>query len=744
MNYSARLFFGLLLAAGCQSDPKPRAVLPPAATNKPAPVPPGTAGVPEPLFMSKVRRLRLFNKTLIMYIKSIVTLTLLMGSAILAAQQFVVSFSCDTCLAPFTGEVVIYTSKTDKVPRLSNNWTKAEPLIRAKVKALKPGDTFIICDKNCESYPVPPSGWERNGFFVQAVFDRNDRGERPMGNSTGNHFSNSQWVVFDQKKKKIALRCDQTVAYQPFVNTLYSREIRIRSKLLSDFHDRDVFIAGAIGLPADWVADSSQKLRLYVSITGFGGDYKADSGWNEPVWPGGEIQAILLNLDGNCPTGHSVYANSDVNGPWGDALVQELIPEVERLYHCNGFRYVTGHSSGGWASLWLQTHYPDFFHGCWSSSPDAFDFRDFQTINLYADTSAYYRKDGSLIPSVLLGGFQPVLTLRDECQREYLLRGQQYHCYSTVYGKIEPDGTVRDAYNFQTGKINSAVVADWKRYDISLYLRDNWSTLKPLLDGKIRLTTGEADNFLIDGPVAQLKKDLVDTLRADMDIQVLPGDHFTVFNDELWDNGTAHFYRCYDRWRISKNGFDWKKDLRPGDLLFQDLDCGPLCDAIEKVTEGAGGKDFSHVGMVVPSGDSLAVMEAIGGQVQRNGVGKFLKRSPKVAVGRLKPRWHKLALGATIAASAMLGVPYDDAFLPDNGRLYCSELVALAYQAANKGQPFFISPPMTFIDPDTGDFFPAWTDYYRDLNLDIPEGIPGCNPGGLSRDKKMSIIWQNQ
>jgi hypothetical protein len=662
----------------------------------------------------------------------------------LAGQQFSVSFRCDTCRTAFTGEVLVYFSKKEKEPRLNNNWTQAEPLVRAKVVALKPGDNFIIKDKNCDAFPVPPSRLERGSYFVQAVFDRNNRGERPMGNSAGNHYSATKWVQLGKKDQLIALPCDSAVAMKTFVNTKYSQEVRIRSRLLSDFHGHDVYIAGAVGLCEAWLADSTARLPLYVDVQGFGGDYKWYSSWNQPTWPGGDISAVYLTVDGNCPTGHSGYANSEVNGPWGDALVQELIPEVERRYRCNGFRFVTGHSSGGWASLWLQTHYPDTFHGCWSSSPDAFDFRDFQTINLYTDTSAYYRKNGSLIPSVTIGGFQPVLTLRDECNRERLLRGQQYRCYSMVYGKKEADGTVRDVYDFQTGRIQPDVVERWKNFDMSLYLRQNWQRLRPLLDGKIRLTTGEDDNFLIDGPVRQLKKDLVDSLGADMDIQVLPGDHFTGFNSELWDIGTAHFYRCYDRWRLEKEGFNFQQDLRPGDLLFQDLDCGPLCDAIEAVTEGAGGKDFSHVGIVVrAAGNSLVVVEAIGERVQMNSIAAFLARSQKVAVGRAKPRWQKLASGAAVAAAGMVGVPYDDAFLPDNGRLYCSELVALAFQAANGGEPFFHQNPMTYKEPNTGDYFPAWVDYFKKLNKDIPEGLPGCNPGGLSRDEKLEIIWQH-
>ena len=200
---------------------------------------------------------------------------------------------------------------------------------------------------------------------------------------------------------------------------------------------------------------------------------------------------------------------------------------------------------------------------------------------------------------------------------------------------------------------------------------------------------------------------------------------------------------------LSTTGFDFLKDLRPGDLIFQDLDCGPLCDAIEKVTEGAGGKDFSHLGMVLRSGDTLAIVEAIGSAVQLTGIQRFVQRSkttdgrPKVVVARLKPRWHALVDSATVAAGNMVGIPYDESFLPDNGRLYCSEMVALAFQSANKGKPFFQQLPMTFKDPDTEQFFPVWMDYYKQLKMDIPEGRPGCNPGGLSHDDKLEIIWLN-
>jgi hypothetical protein len=228
-----------------------------------------------------------------------------------------------------------------------------------------------------------------------------------------------------------------------------------------------------------------------------------------------------------------------------------------------------------------------------------------------------------------------------------------------------------------------------------------------------------------------------------------PGKPFVITDKNSEAYPMPHFYRCYDRWRFAKNGFDFQKDLRVGDLIFQDLDCGPLCDAIEAVTEGAGGKDFSHLGLVVASGDSLAIVEAIGSVVQLTGVQKFIQRNKtpegknKVVVARLRPRWQRMAAGAAVAAKGMIGVPYDDAFLPDNGRLYCSEMVALAFQAANRGEPFFTQNPMTFKDPGTGMFFPAWAEYYQKLGLEIPEGRPGCNPGGLSRDVRVELIFSN-
>lgn len=185
--------------------------------------------------------------------------------------------------------------------------------------------------------------------------------------------------------------------------------------------------------------------------------------------------------------------------------------------------------------------------------------------------------------------------------------------------------------------------------------------------------------------------------------------------------------------------------LKEGDLLFQDLDCGPLCEAIEAVTEGVNGKDFSHCAMVVRVGDSLQVIEAIGTTVQLTALPKFFARSgdtlviTNIAVGRVKQPYQPLLPQVVQNAKALIGEPYDDAFLPNNNKWYCSEVLYDAFKKASHTE-FFPMQPMTFKDPRTKDFFPAWVEYYRDLKLEIPEAIPGLNPGSISRSDKIEII----
>lgn len=187
-------------------------------------------------------------------------------------------------------------------------------------------------------------------------------------------------------------------------------------------------------------------------------------------------------------------------------------------------------------------------------------------------------------------------------------------------------------------------------------------------------------------------------------------------------------------------------EYQNGDLLFQDLDCGGLCEAIETVTEGVDGKSFSHLGLVHIYGDSVVIIEAIGKAVQGTPIDVFVNRNrdksgrPKVIVTRLSEDNSKMIGDAVEFAVAQLGMPYDDEFLYNNGSYYCSELIYDAFKSANDDKPFFELFPMTFKDPATKEMFPVWVEYYENLKMPIPEGEPGCNPGGISRSDKLEVV----
>jgi len=181
--------------------------------------------------------------------------------------------------------------------------------------------------------------------------------------------------------------------------------------------------------------------------------------------------------------------------------------------------------------------------------------------------------------------------------------------------------------------------------------------------------------------------------------------------------------------------------LKTGDFIFQDLDCGPLCDAIEQVTKSYGGKHFSHIGLVSIQKDSIFIIEAIGKEVQLTPINSFLKRTKNpMLIGRVKTKYAQVAKDAVGFALEEKGVPYDDEFLYDNKKYYCSELIYDAFKKANRGKDFFILEPMTFKKPGSDQFFPVWIEYYKKLDIEIPEAEPGINPGGISTSNKITIL----
>ena len=196
--------------------------------------------------------------------------------------------------------------------------------------------------------------------------------------------------------------------------------------------------------------------------------------------------------------------------------------------------------------------------------------------------------------------------------------------------------------------------------------------------------------------------------------------------------------------------------IQKGDILFQDLDSSPICDAIELVTPGYKKANFSHIGIVVEVGDKFCInpdylyedhvriLEAIPKKVTTTRLDSFLYRShdrnndPKVIVGRLKRKYQYTIDDAIQFLKSKIGDPYDNAFLISNDAYYCSELI---FEAFEKDSIFSLQP-MTFLNPLNQDTLQAWKEYYSKLKINIPQNEPGINPGIMSLSNKIDIVHE--
>ena len=188
-------------------------------------------------------------------------------------------------------------------------------------------------------------------------------------------------------------------------------------------------------------------------------------------------------------------------------------------------RFLTGHSSGGWATLWLQTRYPKIFGGTWSTSPDPSDFHDFTGADLYRpNANVYVDASGKPIPLVRMNG-KDVANFEDFAKLEAVLGpvGGQMASFDWVFSPKGPDGRPMQMFDRRTGAVNPLVAAYWRdHYDIAYRLEHNWPALKPDLDGKIHVIVGTADTFHLDGAAHKLKA-VLDRLGAKADVRFLPG-----------------------------------------------------------------------------------------------------------------------------------------------------------------------------------------------------------------------------
>ncbi len=487
-------------------------------------------------------------------------------------HSFSISFVESASHIPITGRMFLaFSRNAEPEPRYeAGSYFTSIPFWAKDVEQMEPGKDVMI-DTNVLGYPIAnlrdlPAG----DYYVQAVLNVYTQYHRADGHTIwahqdqweGQHFNTSpgnlisavQKIHYDpSQSQSFSIKLDSVLpAIQLPADTKQVKHIKIKSKILSDFWGHDMYLGATILLPKGFDEHPNVHYPVVYEQSHFGlgapsgfttekrpipsqykkilEDYNLEDGYtfqqqyNSAQFP----RMIVVNFQHPTPYYDDSYAvNSANNGPYGDAIMKELIPYLENHYRIIQQPYarvLTGGSTGGWESMALQLYHPDFFGGTWTLYPDPLDFRHFQLMDLTKDTNAFYaskftmpfdaNSDWQQSPRYMMRDNEgmPIRTTKDASWLEAVLgthgrSGEQMDIFDAVFGPVGDDGYPVPLWDNLTGKIDSNAVnyAREHGYDLRYYLAKNWPTLGPKLIDKLHVYVGDADNFYLNLAVYQFQ-----------------------------------------------------------------------------------------------------------------------------------------------------------------------------------------------------------------------------------------------
>ena len=397
-----------------------------------------------------------------------------------------------------------------------------------------------------------------------------DQGEgRQWARAPKNIYSKPALVNW-QKGQKLQLTIDQVIPkLEKPDDTDYIKHIEFKSKLLSEFWGRDIFLGANILLPEGFDKNPNQYYPVMIFHGHFPSDFSGfrtippdpelkDDDYNarfgiygyEKIqqqeaydfykkWTSPDFQRfIIIEIQHANPYYDDSYAVNSANlGPYGDAITYELIPHIEEKFRGIGegwSRFLYGGSTGGWEALAVQVFYPDEYNGCFAACPDPIDFRAYTSINLYEDENAYYQEGE--FRKTLRPGHRDYLghvsaTVKDMNHRELAIGGEksrsgdQFDIWQAVYSPVDTDGYPKPIWDKYSGIINPDVAVYWKEnYDLRYIMERDWETLGPKLEGKINIFCGDMDNYYLNNAVYLTEDFLEQTHNPYYDGTVAYGD----------------------------------------------------------------------------------------------------------------------------------------------------------------------------------------------------------------------------
>jgi len=464
------------------------------------------------------------------------------------APRFEITVPAAVHAGPLTGRVVLVLAKSAQPePRLAMSLT-GPALFGVDMEQVEAGRAVVI-DNGATAYPAALNALAPGDYFAQAVINVYDRVQRadghtlwlPMNDGTIEFFSAAAGNLYSDPQP-VHVGTGGTVRMQvthvipaaaPIADTEWLKHVRVQSDMLTKFWGRPIYIHATVLLPKGYNDNPQQRYPTIYAlghnvpfsfnpdstrvrnigqinpVTGTESGYDFYKAWTSADFP----RVIAVTLQQQTPYFADSYSvNSANNGPYGDAIVEELIPFLEerfRLIRQPYARQLEGASTSGWQTLAMQLQHPEFFGGAWVLQPDPIDFTRYGMTNIYSDTNAF---------SVPLGQFvaaeryfqrtpdgQGLYTTRQLSLFEEVLgtRGRssyQLGAWEAVYGPVGADGYPVPLWNKLTGTIDRNVASYMRDhgYDLRAYAAVQWPIMGSKLQGKLHFFAGDMDDYWLN------------------------------------------------------------------------------------------------------------------------------------------------------------------------------------------------------------------------------------------------------
>jgi hypothetical protein len=454
------------------------------------------------------------------------------------------------------------------------------------VEDWKPGTPRVV-DGKAFGYPVRLLSQVKPGdYFVQALLHKYetfrradghvvklpmDRGEGQQWNrAPGNLYSKPVKMRIDPASSQtIRISLDQEIGpIELPKDSKYIKHVRIQSERLTKFWGRPMYLGAHVLLPHGFDEHPEARYPLIINHGHFPADFdgfrteppdpnlKPDyierfklSGYNRIVqeeayafykkWTSADFpRFLLIEIQHANPYYDDSYAvNSENVGPYGDAIMYELLPHIEKQFRGIGqgwARFTYGGSTGGWEALAAQIYYPDELNGAFGACPDPIDFRAYTTIDIYKDKNAYFTEGPhARVPKPAKRDYLGHISATQESINHYELAlgtksrsGQQFDIWEAVYSPVGKDGYPMRLFDKVTGAIDAAVAERWKKYDLRHVVETNWPALGPKLRGKLFIYCGDMDNYYLNNAVYQMEDFLKQAQNPPAEAEVKYGDRF--------------------------------------------------------------------------------------------------------------------------------------------------------------------------------------------------------------------------